>query len=107
MLFGVGQLYEGVILKMYFFFFLRIRRPPRSTLFPYTTLFRSALACGRLMPRYWATSLECAGTSSRRTRAVIVLTTISPAPLGLRRQSLVVPMDRPVLAGIRSRNAAH
>src|SRR5215203_7482036 len=28
---------------LYFFFFLMIRRPPRSTLFPYTTLFRS---CG-------------------------------------------------------------
>src|SRR2546422_3933150 len=27
-----------------FFFFLMIRRPPRSTLFPYTTLFRSAHA---------------------------------------------------------------
>src|SRR2546430_13488770 len=27
-----------------FFFFLMIRRPPRSTLFPYTTLFRSAKA---------------------------------------------------------------
>src|SRR3712207_8444056 len=27
----------------HFFFFLMIRRPPRSTLFPYTTLFRSAL----------------------------------------------------------------
>src|SRR5258708_40185770 len=27
-----------------FFFFLMIRRPPRSTLFPYTTLFRSDLA---------------------------------------------------------------
>src|SRR5258707_4398349 len=27
-----------------FFFFLMIRRPPRSTLFPYTTLFRSVLA---------------------------------------------------------------
>src|SRR2546425_5873636 len=26
------------------FFFLMIRRPPRSTLFPYTTLFRSSLA---------------------------------------------------------------
>src|SRR5438093_8396256 len=26
---------------MHRFFFLRIRRPPRSTLFPYTTLFRS------------------------------------------------------------------
>src|SRR3712207_8636616 len=28
---------------MFLFFFLMIRRPPRSTLFPYTTLFRSAL----------------------------------------------------------------
>src|SRR6476620_5532498 len=28
------------------FFFLMIRRPPRSTLFPYTTLFRSAQAAG-------------------------------------------------------------
>src|SRR2546430_5779007 len=29
-----------------FFFFLMIRRPPRSTLFPYTTLFRSARGGG-------------------------------------------------------------
>src|SRR5260221_6225904 len=29
--------------RFFFFFFLMIRRPPRSTLFPYTTLFRSAL----------------------------------------------------------------
>src|SRR4051794_41551691 len=28
-------------LNLFFFFFLMIRRPPRSTLFPYTTLFRS------------------------------------------------------------------
>src|SRR6266550_4784180 len=28
-------------LSCYLFFFLMIRRPPRSTLFPYTTLFRS------------------------------------------------------------------
>src|SRR5437762_11465519 len=27
--------------RFIFFFFTRIRRPPRSTLFPYTTLFRS------------------------------------------------------------------
>src|SRR5437868_13181906 len=27
----------------FFFFFLMLRRPPRSTLFPYTTLFRSTL----------------------------------------------------------------
>src|SRR5205085_10487587 len=30
-----------VLLCYFFFFFLMIRRPPRSTLFPYTTLFRS------------------------------------------------------------------
>src|ERR1022692_1702253 len=30
-----------------FFFFLMIRRPPRSTLFPYTTLFRSILGRGK------------------------------------------------------------
>src|SRR6266511_5582131 len=33
---------------LFFFFFLMIRRPPRSTLFPYTTLFRSDRAAGRL-----------------------------------------------------------
>src|SRR2546426_3766991 len=31
---------------MTFFFFLMIRRPPRSTLFPYTTLFRSDVGDG-------------------------------------------------------------
>src|SRR2546430_13135554 len=31
------------VLCFLFFFFLMIRRPPRSTLFPYTTLFRSRL----------------------------------------------------------------
>src|SRR5687767_15854015 len=30
----------------FLFFFLMIRRPPRSTLFPYTTLFRSSLPVG-------------------------------------------------------------
>src|SRR3712207_7119890 len=40
---------------MYIFFFLMIRRPPRSTLFPYTTLFRSS--------RRWAR-----GGSTRRRR---------------------------------------
>src|SRR3712207_9190727 len=34
----------------YLFFFLMIRRPPRSTLFPYTTLFRS-LVTAKLMVR--------------------------------------------------------
>src|SRR5438552_18431431 len=33
--------YSPIFLLSFFFFFLMIRRPPRSTLFPYTTLFRS------------------------------------------------------------------
>src|SRR3989449_7234366 len=40
------------------FFFLMIRRPPRSTLFPYTTLFRSATWDG---PQPHATAHEVAG----------------------------------------------
>src|SRR3712207_7905339 len=32
-----------MLLCMFFVFFLMIRRPPRSTLFPYTTLFRSSV----------------------------------------------------------------
>src|SRR6266511_2774071 len=39
-----------VVLQSFFFFFLMIRRPPRSTLFPYTTLFRSRPGRGRPPP---------------------------------------------------------
>src|SRR2546422_10185199 len=35
---------------LFFFFFLMIRRPPRSTLFPYTTLFRSHHLDGTTAP---------------------------------------------------------
>src|SRR5215510_16061095 len=36
-----GYFIRCIINIFFFFFFLMIRRPPRSTLFPYTTLFRS------------------------------------------------------------------
>src|SRR6266536_5325396 len=39
------------MLSLFFFFFLMIRRPPRSTLFPYTTLFRSTDGDRRGSPR--------------------------------------------------------
>src|SRR2546422_8078799 len=39
--------YGYVYTSSLFFFFLMIRRPPRSTLFPYTTLFRSRSLTGR------------------------------------------------------------
>src|SRR5260370_41251253 len=38
------HIYCFFFLLFFFFFFLMIRRPPRSTLFPYTTLFRSEVA---------------------------------------------------------------
>src|SRR2546427_12080354 len=66
-----------------FFFFLMIRRPPRSTLFPYTTLFRSiavAISSGAARfrraarrsifasrPLVWATTREVWTRSWRRT----------------------------------------
>src|SRR2546430_17440538 len=48
----------------FFFFFLMIRRPPRSTLFPYTTLFRS----------------QCPGGNDRQNRE-------HPKPFGYGRRS--------------------
>src|SRR5258705_9810664 len=45
-----------------FFFFLMIRRPPRSTLFPYTTLFRSSL------PKGW----RCSATTREELRCATV-----------------------------------
>src|SRR6266850_2953930 len=45
----------------FFFFFLMIRRPPRSTLFPYTTLFRSPTRRGS-----GSTCTDPRGTTSPR-----------------------------------------
>src|SRR2546422_8944371 len=60
----------------FFFFFLMIRRPPRSTLFPYTTLFRSLIAGQPRAETGWlpagprvANSSFAASTSPRRARS--------------------------------------
>src|SRR5688572_31831065 len=41
------------VFVFFFFFFLMIRRPPRSTLFPYTTLFRSDAEPDQRISRCW------------------------------------------------------
>src|SRR5436309_8909246 len=55
----------------FFFFFLMIRRPPRSTLFPYTTLFRSTgVTVGTptyMSPEQCATTEEVTGASDQRS----------------------------------------
>src|SRR2546430_15836636 len=56
----------------FFFFFLMIRRPPRSTLFPYTTLFRSSSPTGtRCSPTSGsrAPSSRPVGSTSPRSRS--------------------------------------
>src|SRR3712207_7379041 len=52
---------------MFFFFFLMIRRPPRSTLFPYTTLFRSGRALER-HDRFVLVALRAFGAGEREQR---------------------------------------
>src|SRR6266436_9343410 len=49
-------MFFSLTLLFFFFFFLMIRRPPRSTLFPYTTLFRSRC---RLAAKYQVASVCC------------------------------------------------
>src|SRR2546422_6385402 len=48
-----------------FFFFLMIRRPPRSTLFPYTTLFRSIIDSPAFLSYEIAHGSECGRDRNR------------------------------------------
>ena len=52
---------------MFFFFFLMIRRPPRSTLFPYTTLFRSPVSSRAQLYRMrkWQNRLRISNAQER------------------------------------------
>src|SRR2546430_7678008 len=56
---------------VFFFFFLMIRRPPRSTLFPYTTLFRSISlpAFSRPAPRDHRQRPSRSGAGGHRERS--------------------------------------
>src|ERR1017187_10584255 len=56
----------SVSLLSVFFFFLMIRRPPRSTLFPYTTLFRSARFLSRTAHCPPACDTRCRDRKSTR-----------------------------------------
>src|SRR5207248_11795483 len=53
----------------FFFFFLMLRRPPRSTLFPYTTLFRSLLGGADFGGGVW--ELFATGPRAEKQRKLI------------------------------------
>src|SRR3712207_7828574 len=63
--------------KLNVFFFLMIRRPPRSTLFPYTTLFRSKVDRREALEKQ----------SERRLHLVTQFVHERPAPTGDRKST--------------------
>src|SRR5215467_2570857 len=67
----------------FFFFFLMIRRPPRSTLFPYTTLFRSPPR-----PKPCAMKVRRVGLRAARTAAHGIGAAL---PLAQRLRNLLPP----------------
>src|SRR5438034_11613305 len=71
------------------FFFLRIRRPPRSTLFPYTTLFRSIAI--------WGVVIVAVGITRVVTRVII-----GTVAVVIVRVTVVVGVVRIVIPWVKS-----
>src|SRR3712207_7454261 len=65
-----------------------IRRPPRSTLFPYTTLFRSVLLIARIWARLGNKGIGAGGGSSPQLRWVIGRTCVWPVGRATPDESL-------------------
>src|SRR2546426_7060212 len=90
---------------MHIFFFLMIRRPPRSTLFPYTTLFRSMGAwtwCGARSLRAWAAAGRAGGRDRKSTRLNSSHLVISYAVFCLKKKKGVDRMAVVSKRGIRA-----
>src|SRR3989441_12650575 len=82
-------------MKTSLFFFLMIRRPPRSTLFPYTTLFRSRGGQGRSFGHLEKKSpLHFGGSGDRRRHAQAL------------REVEAEPVEEGSLGGVRAHHAA-
>src|SRR3712207_9416865 len=84
-----------------FFFFLMIRRPPRSTLFPYTTLFRSIIRPGSLTDEEETGRIEAAESLGRRgeiSRSDVARTFAEALELeSTYGKTFVTPHDTPAL----------
>src|SRR2546430_15851789 len=90
----------------YFFFFLMIRRPPRSTLFPYTTLFRSEYESEK---RHYA-HVDCPGhadyvknmiTGAAQVDGAILVVSAEDGPMPQTRVDILLARegDVPVVLG--------
>src|SRR6266850_4008864 len=85
------------ILYFFVFFFLMIRRPPRSTLFPYTTLFRSGARRNRGPSRLRARALRggC-GSDRKSTRLNSSHLVISYAVFCLKKKNNPIRSQQPI-----------
>src|SRR6267143_6050674 len=72
----------------FFFFFLMIRRPPRSTLFPYTTLFRSR-PCRQPAPASSLRRHQSHGRDRKSTRLNSSHSSISYAVFCLKKKKKI------------------
>src|SRR5258706_10970690 len=78
------------------FFFLMIRRPPRSTLFPYTTLFRSSVAAFTAATSPTMTALTSAWPTWRTGPARVTLADLSMASVPAMRAARPRVSRRPM-----------
>src|SRR2546430_6592918 len=107
-----------IFVCLYFFFFLMIRRPPRSTLFPYTTLFRSKIRLrihrrrSRNGPRPRAPRLRSEEhTSELQSQSNLVCRLLlekkkEPVPRVVRQAMLRAPPCRRVIDNARTQATA-
>src|SRR3712207_9489104 len=71
----------STVICRYLFFFLMIRRPPRSTLFPYTTLFRSRSWPARCFPTTSTAWSPPGPPTAEPARRAVARTTLLALPL--------------------------
>src|SRR5689334_24777867 len=90
---GTQQSFVGYgVLYLLSFFFLMVRRPPRSTLFPYTTLFRSPMPPGvGAMPPMIAASRLTTMRDRKSTRLNSSHSSISYAVFCLKKKKNTHP----------------
>src|SRR5258707_12012311 len=85
-----------MLVSVFFFFFLMIRRPPRSTLFPYTTLFRSLIRMAGWKVETFASALEFLDRPSDDTPSCLVLDVGLPDLSGLDVQERLARANRDI-----------
>src|SRR3989440_1167302 len=102
MLYAIAHCMPAVISS---FFFLMIRRPPRSTLFPYTTLFRSAVLAAQYLFEPVHLAGEWAGIADASLHR-LVLSSSTGAALAVRAAGLAGVAIGLRRAGLAAKGAA-